>query len=220
MKGIKAKGLGLVAAAAVAAIGAGLLVSSVLAASGTVGIGSASAAPGGQATVDLMENVGTPGLGAWTVDITYDPAVVTVVSCTPEQGGVCNDAYTATSIRITGASAMGLQGENSLGSITFECADAEASSDLTLAVSVFADSTAGAPADIDYTATNGAIDCEVQPTDTAMPATATAEPALPTTGMGSDGGDGGLGWLIAVLAGAGAVAVVGFGALRLRGRRV
>lgn len=219
MKGIRGRGLGLVAAAAVAAIGAGLLVTSVLAVSGTVAIGSASAAPGDTATVGLTSNVPSPGLGAWTVDIDYDPTVVTVGTCTPEQGGVCNPAYTATSVRITGASAMGLEGDTSLGSIDFDCGDAEGSSALTLTVSVFADATAGAPADIDYTATNGVIDCEVQPTDTEMPPTATSEPSLPTTGTGGDSG-GGLGWLIAVLAGAGAAAVVGFGALRLRGRLV
>jgi hypothetical protein len=219
MKGLKAKGLGLVAAAAVAAIGAGLLASTVLAVSGTIGVGSASAEPGGQATVDLTANVGDPGLGAWTVDIEYDASVVSVESCEPEQGGVCNDAFTETSVRITGANAGGLEGEKVLGSITFECGDAEGSSDLTLSVSVFADATPGAPTDISYTASNGSIDCEEPPpTDTAAPATDTPEPGLPLTGTGSDSG-GGLGWLVAVLAAAGAATVVGFGALRLRGRR-
>jgi len=218
MKGIKGRGLGLVAAAAVAAIGAGLLVSSVLAVSGTVGIGSASAAPGGSATVELSANVGSPGLGAWTVDITYDATVVSVADCTGgDANSVCNPAYTADSVRVTGASAMGEEGDTVLSEITFDCEDAEATSALTLAVSVFADATAGAPADITYTASNGSIDCAVPPTEAAP--TDTPEPDLPATGMGGDGSGGGLGWLIAVLAGTGAAAVAGFGALRLRSRR-
>lgn len=220
MKGLKVKGLGLVAAAAVAAIGAGLLVSSVLAVSGTVGIGSASAAPGDSATVDLTANVGSPGLGAWTVDITYDPTVVSVNSCTGgATNSVCNPAYTADSIRVTGASAMGVMGDAVLSAITFDCADAEGTSALTLAVSVFADATPGAPADVTYTASNGSIDCEV-PEPTATEAEEPEPTALPPTGMGSDGSGGGLSWLIAVLAGAGAATVAGFGALRLRSRRV
>lgn len=221
MKGIKSKGLGLVAAAAVAAIGVGLLVSTALAISGTVGIGSATAEPGGQATVALTSNVGAPGLGAWTVDITYDPAVVSVADCEPEEGGVCNAAYTADSVRITGASASGVEGETVLGTITFECGDAEDTSALTLAVSVFADSTPGDPTDITETASNGSVECAVAPpTNTPAPeATATTAPVLPRTGTGG-GSEGGLGWLIAALGVTGLAAVVGFGALRVRGRRV
>ena len=97
------------------------------------------------------------------MDITYDPAVVSVADCEPEEGGVCNAAYTADSVRITGASASGVEGETVLGTITFECGDAEDTSALTLAVSVFADSTPGDPTDITETASNGSVECAVAP---------------------------------------------------------
>jgi hypothetical protein len=190
-----------------------------LAVSGTVGIGSASAAPGAQATVDLSANVPSPGLGAWTVDVTYDSSVVSVAGCTAgATNSVCNPAYTATSLRVTGASAMGVIGDAVLSAITFDC-DAEGTSALTLAVTVFADATPGEPTDITNTPSNGTITCAEEPDPTATE----EEPdptALPPTGMGSEGSGGGLSWVIAVLAGAGAAAVAAFGALRLRSRRV
>jgi hypothetical protein len=41
----------------------------------------------------------SPGLGAWTVDISFDSSVVTVVTCSPQQGGVCNPNFATDTIR-------------------------------------------------------------------------------------------------------------------------
>ena len=50
------------------------------AAQGTVRIASTAAGIGLEAGVTLSAvDVGPPGLGAWTLDISYDPAVVSVV---------------------------------------------------------------------------------------------------------------------------------------------
>src|SRR3990170_4504539 len=218
MKGIKRIRFGLVGAAAVGlALVAGLLVAAqVSAQGGTLGVGSAEAAPGDEATVAVTANV-PDGLGAWTLDITYDPDVVTPTDCDGgDANSVCNTEYTADSVRVTGASAQGIDEETVLGNITFECGDAEDESDLTIVINVFADATIGDPQDIsaDTEVTNGTITCA----EPAPVPTATVKVIAPTgTGGATDSGSG-LGWIIAVLAGAGLAGIAGFGALRLRAR--
>jgi hypothetical protein len=218
MKGLKKMRLGLagVLAAALVAVGAFLVVAQVSAVSGTLSISSPSIAPGGQGTADLRSNVPAPGLGAWTVDITYDPAAVSVASCAPAQGGVCNPNFAANKVRITGASANGLVGDTSLGTITLHMLAATtaacgAASPLSLATNVFADATIGNPQNITMSATtNGTVTCA------AAPATATVAPGLGPTGQGPSGGSSS-DWLIIGLAGAGLAMLAGYGALRLRG---
>jgi len=213
MKGLKSAKLGLVGAVAMLAIGGLLLVSQAAAVSGTLGITSATIAPNGTGNVDLKANVGAPGLGAWTVDITYDPAVVAVATdgCAAQQNGVCNPAYTANQVRITGASASGLRDEKVLGTITFRCLTLGTSA-LTLVTNVFADATIGNPTAIDATVTNGSITCAVAPTATPLPTL-----VVTGTGPASDGGTG-YSWLIAALAAAGIAGLAGYTVLRLRAR--
>ncbi len=226
MKGLKGLKLGLAGIAAGALLLAGglLLVSQVSAISGGLSISDETAAPGEQATVELRSNVGGIGLGAWTVDISYDSDQVSVVSCAPEQGGVCNPNYVPDSeVRITGASAGGVIGDKLLGSITFECADSAGTSDLGLSVEVFADATIGSPADITETVTEGSVTCEepVAAADTPVgpaAATATPGPALPTTGTSSGTGGNGFGWLIASLSIVGVASLAGYSLLRVRTR--
>jgi hypothetical protein len=219
MKGLKTVRLGLagILAAALVAVGAFLVVTQVSAVSGTLSISSPTIAPGGQGQADLRSNVPAPGLGAWTVDITYDPAQVSVASCAPAQGGVCNPNFAATQVRITGASANGLIGDTSLGTITFNMLAATAAacgapSPLTLTTNVFADATIGDPQPITLTSTtNGTVTC------------GTAATPLPTLGPTGDGFGGSssessFGWLIMGLGGAGLAALAGFGALRLRSK--
>jgi hypothetical protein len=219
MKGIKSLKLGLAGFAAGALLLAGglLVVSQVAAASGTLTVTDGTAAPGEQATVELIADVEAPGLGAWTVDISYDPDVLAVVSCEPEQGGVCNPEFADDAVRITGASASGIEGEESLGAITFECTGAdEASSDIETAVEVFADATIGDPQDIDVSQHHGHVACE-EAEPTAAAATATPLPGPPTTGMGGSSTTD-FSWLIASLAGLGVAALAGYGVLRVRTR--
>ena len=214
----KSKRLGLVGLAAIAALAGGLLFSQMMSAvAGDLSIGSKDIAPGASGTVNLSSDVGDPGLGAWTVDITYDPDVVTVDDCTEgDAGSVCNPAYTANQVRVTGASATGKEGDTVLSEITFTCGSDVGSSDLTLTINVFADATVGDPQDIDANVTNGEINCAVPPT--AVPATATVTNLGPT-GTGGDDSGGSLTWVIAALAGVGLVGIAGYGVLRARSRR-
>ncbi|MCH8994740.1 MAG: hypothetical protein IH959_07200 [Chloroflexi bacterium] len=219
MKGLKGTRFGVLGAGAIAvAVIVGLLVvAQVSAATGGVSIGDGTAAPGADATVDLTaDGVTDPGLGAWTVDITYDSSVVSVTDCSPQQGGVCNPAFADEMIRVTGASAGGLDGDTVLANITFECGDAEGSSDLTLTVNVFADATIGDPQDIDATISNGSITCE-EPAPEPTATTDVGGIGGVGTGLGSSDGSG-LAWLVAALAAVGAVAL-GFGAVRMASRR-
>jgi len=171
--------------ASIAAVAVGLLfLSQASAASGTVSIGSATVPPGGQGTVELAAlGVGTPGLGAWTMDITYEATAVAAVSCEAAPG-LCNPYYAAETVRFSGASATGLAGDTTLGSITFQCADSEGSSVLRVSLVVFSDATLGDPQPIEAVVQNGSIGCvEVPPTvptSTPAPPTPTAEGPTPT----------------------------------------
>ena len=213
MKGLKNVRLGLagILAAALVAVGAFLVVSQVSAVSGTLSISSPTIAPGGQGTADLRSNVPAPGLGAWTVDITYDPTKVTVASCAPAQGGVCNPNFAANQVRITGASANGLLGDTSLGTITLTAASScSGTTPLTLSTNVFADATIGNPTNITVSPSNGTITCAVAATPLPRPGPVGQGP--------SDGGSST--WLIVGLAGAGLAMLAGYGALRLRSKAV
>jgi hypothetical protein len=50
------------------------------------------------------------GLGAWTLDIHYDPTRTQVSACTAADGSVCNLSYGPGTIRIAGVSVAGLSG--------------------------------------------------------------------------------------------------------------
>ena len=77
---------------------------------------------GQQGTVLVeAELLAKPGLGAWTLGISYDNTVVTATECIGLAGSVCNPVFDEHTVRVTGASASGLTGMNELGTITFLC---------------------------------------------------------------------------------------------------
>ena len=113
----------------------GLLAAGLLATGGglaqetgtTVHIDSADLPPGGQATVALSaSDVPPPGLGAFTIDITYDSDVVTPTACTVDPGAHfdwvnCNTAYAPDTIRVGGfRTSDGAVGDLLLAEITFQ----------------------------------------------------------------------------------------------------
>ncbi|MCH8949723.1 MAG: hypothetical protein IIB87_05040 [Chloroflexi bacterium] len=140
-----------------------------------VGVSSVKTELGQQAIVHLEAlNIAAPGLGAWTLDIAYDPAVVTPVGCSAALGGICNVAFNANTVRILGVSALGVAGDAELGEIVFECKQA-GESVLELTTLVFADATVGAPQPIAAVIKHGSVTCSVEPPPTATPEP-TAEP--------------------------------------------
>ena len=164
MDGHGLRNLGIVAALALAAaVVLGGLASGVAAEGTTVGIDSFEAQVEFEGKTKLWaDELPEAGLGAWTIDITYDPEVAAVVECDAEHGGVCNGGYKANKIRVTGISAFGLQKEATLAAIYFVCVK-PGESDLELSLSVFADATAGDPQTIDAKVKHGSIKCTEEP---------------------------------------------------------
>jgi photosystem II stability/assembly factor-like uncharacterized protein len=116
--------------------------------------------PNGAGTVRVEAVVPAAGLGAWSIDLTYNPAVVTAQSCTtnpPNGSSVCNTnpIGAPNTVRLAGSSVTGVTGTATLASIVFQAAGtAGASGPLTLTAAVFADPN-GAP--IPVTVTNGTV---------------------------------------------------------------
>lgn len=218
MKGIKRLALG-TAVAAFVAVGGLLLASQAFAATGTVQIGSGSANVGQEGTVELSAlDITTPGLGAWTVDITYDPSVVTATACSTSAGtSVCNDAFADDTVRIAGAVAEGLEGDSVLGTITFECRT-PTGSPLEVGLVTFSDGTlgtAGGPQPIDAETVDGTFACTTPTTTPPAPTLVVSRP--PVTGTGSDSGNA-MTWIIVGLAALGLASMAAYGTLRLRQR--
>lgn len=210
-------GLALIAAAIAGAFA--LVATSAWAAEGSVSMSSGTAAPGEQVALELMsEGVTEPGLGAWSIDITYDASVVTPVGCETEHGAVCNLQYGDNMIRTAGATAMGIEGDTLLATITFECADDTGHSAITVSLPDFADATIGGPQQIDAEVTHGSVECTDEP---PAAATATPAPQVPSTGTGggSSAGSNDLLVLVATLVGVGVTALAGYGVLRTRATR-
>jgi hypothetical protein len=227
---IKRWGLGFaVVAAALLAL---VVTSQASATTQNIVIGRATVEPGHSATVDLTaENISAPGLGAWEIGIFYDPSVVTALACDPQNGSVCNASFAANQVRVTGASASGLLGDHTLASITFECADAQDTTALTLSVPVVADATVGAPRDIDVKQLDGAITCTDSPFSppppgpTRRPTQVGPAPTptsvvggLPNSGTGNDANGGSGDWLMAALAAVALVTVAGVSLAAIRRR--
>jgi hypothetical protein len=130
-------------AAALLALAAGLFFASQATAQDeAVAIGRATVVPGTDATVALEAlDIGSPGLGAWEIGITYDPSVVSVRSCSAGTGSVCNPNFSSNQIRVVGALSSGRVGDTLLANITFRCGNDEDTSALTVTIVVLADAT-------------------------------------------------------------------------------
>jgi hypothetical protein len=101
------------------------------------------AGAGRRTTVMLQAESGSSALGAWTVDIAYDPTAVSVVSCTPAAGSLCNTSFAPGIVRIAGASASGLGGTQTLATLTVARKGGNASSALHVRAATLADVEGG-----------------------------------------------------------------------------
>ena len=172
-----------------------------------ISVGDGSARVGQRDTVSLdAQDIPEPGLGAWTIDVSYDTNIVSAVSCEPAQDGlgVCNPEFDDNTVRSTGANIDGLAGDNSLADLTFECQEA-GSTALTISIQVLADATLGNPQLIDAETFDGSFDCSTATAATPTPTVVPVRPPVTGSGGGGIGFDGGspVSWLIAGLAGAG-----------------
>jgi len=161
----------LVAAGGALALTFGMFSLSSASASGpTVGVDSFSGQVGAVSKVNMtVADIPEPGAGAWTIDLTFDPDVVTGVACTPSQGGsVCNAQFDSGQVRVVGTNIYGLAGDATLASIGLAC-KAPGETALTLSLSVFVNATPGDPQDIDAKIANGTAVCSDEPVPTTEP---------------------------------------------------
>jgi hypothetical protein len=109
-----------------------------------------------------------PGLGAWTIDLGYDPTVVDAISCSSAANlSVCNANYANDKVRFAGASASGLTGDFAIASVVFECADHAGTSALTILPKDVYDATPAHLQPMSPTLDNGSIVCG--PSSSGMP---------------------------------------------------
>ena len=141
-------------------------------------VGSLVMAVGEDGSVELSTTDIADPLGAWTIDITYDHDVASVVECLPQQGGVCDLDRGVGSLRVTGASAAGVTRDTVLASITFRCQQ-EGSSPLSLSAEIGGAFPIGTHVEVE----DGLVTCQEAAEPTADP-TSTPLPSLPATGGG------------------------------------
>ena len=170
------------AIAAAASLAIGLISFAGAAGQGpTISVDSATTGVGLQTTVTLRaQKIAPPGLGSWSIGVSYDPALVSAVSCFAEHGGACNPAFDATSVRVSGVSLLGLSGDVPLATITFRCL-AVGSGALTPSWRALSDATLGGPQPVAATAVPGTITCAAE-----APATPPAAPAEPSGDVNCD----------------------------------
>ena len=171
---------------------------------GTLSIDSRTIDVGQQGTVTLAVADHVDLLGAWMIEVNYDPAVVQPADCVPIENSTCDLDQGDTPIRITGASADGLTGDFALATIAFNC-ETEGSSSLSVIIDVW-----GVPT-IDFgppppEMVNGAITC-VAPSSTT--------PVLPGTGSGTETSKGRSRWFIVALAFGGLAGILAASARRM-----
>lgn len=127
----------------------------------TLSVGSLSLDLNGSGAVTVRAgDFPEPGLGAWSIDMSYDAAIVSVDGCAPtaQAGGICNPDFRPDGIRIVGASAGGLVGSTGLAVVSISCVSA-GTSPLTLSINILADATFGNPESITASVRNGEITC-------------------------------------------------------------
>ena len=172
-----------ISALALLAAAQGILAggTSVVAVSTSVPLGGS-----GSTTIEV-HNLPPTGLAAWTIDVSYDPGLVSVVSCSPTNGGACNTAFGSNVVRIAGSSAGGLFGDAVLATITFACGQQTGTGALTPSISVLNDATPGKLLPISATTQTGSVACVVPPpTATRPPSQApTATRPQPTSPAGN-----------------------------------
>jgi len=168
---------------AAAAVLAGLLWTASASATATsVAVGSAQAQAGQQGTVSVQaQGVPSPGIGAFTVDVTYTSTIVDPVSCLAGAGFFCNADYAPGKVRCGGFDPYGRTGNVALCSITFQAVGlAGACSNLTPTVQELVDVNGAA---ITATTSSGSfcISQPPQPTPTPPPPQPTpTQPPAPT----------------------------------------
>jgi len=103
-------------------------------------VSAASVSPGALTVAVLQAIAESPGVGAYTIDLVYDPSVVRAVGCDVPAFGVCSTGFGPDQVRITSVSANGVVGSVTLGEVVFEAAGEPGDcSDLWIEVALLAE---------------------------------------------------------------------------------
>ena len=81
-------------------------------------------APGERATLRVQARVLSGALGAWTIELHYEPSALQIAGCQAANGSLCNASFANGVVRISGASAAGLSGDQMLATLTVEASRA------------------------------------------------------------------------------------------------
>jgi hypothetical protein len=208
-------------ASALVALAAWAAIVGVAHAVNAVSVDSATVEPDASGSVNVNAEAPGNGLGAWNIDVVYDPEVITVDSCDEGSVGLnlCSvDQVADNTVRVVGADAGGAEGDLVMATINFTAVGADGDcTDLTVTVNQFADPDSE---ETDPSVSDGEI-CiaAATPTPTPVPATPTpttaasptpAPSALPDTGGSADDGSSSSN-MAAILLGILGLAVVGSG---------
>jgi hypothetical protein len=85
----------------------------------TVSVNSAEAAAGSTVAVTVHGDSGASTVGAFTVDLAYDPAVLSATDCLSTVG-LCRTGVTPATTRVAGASLGGISGPFQFMTVTFD----------------------------------------------------------------------------------------------------
>ncbi len=140
----------------------------------SLGIESDTVALGQTTTIAVVATSTAPGIGAFTIDVTYDGALADATACTAT-AGACSIGKTADdTVRLAGAALGGLSGESTLGTITFVAGQTKGTTVLTVTIVRLADPSGTtillAPFDgviniVDFTVGDGDCDGDVDAVD-------------------------------------------------------
>lgn len=126
----------------------------------TIGISSHALEAGAEGPVELRAIGGTQRVAAWTVDVGYDPAIVSVTACIAPEDGICDSESQDHVVRATGASVSGFAGDYTLATITFRC-ETPGRSSLSIQTSVFGSAIPEDPR-VNFQEQDGSIYCRAQ----------------------------------------------------------
>ncbi len=179
--------------AVVATAGPSALAPSAAAATPTVRVVEVDLTPDGVLTLSVeAADLAAPGLGAATLDILFDPAVLRASDCHADPTGhfdtaICNARFDANGdrpdiVRVTAVSVAGATGSVSLARITFQVMASATSTEVDLALRTFTE-PAGSPlpatvVGADLTLEEGRVDARPLPgTNAEVPGGQSQTPA-------------------------------------------
>ena len=100
----------------------------------SLGIGSDTVAPGQTTTLSLSAKASGTGIAAYIIDVRYDGSLVEATECTSLAGACSVNKIDTDTVRLVGASAAALNGDLTLGTVTFVAGPAEGMAILAVTV--------------------------------------------------------------------------------------